>query len=104
MPRIDACALEDIEEEDLIGFDHRGRTYAVYRLPGDEVHCTDGLCTHEQVPLEDGLLMDHIVECPRHNGRFDIRTGAAKGAPVCIDLATYPARVENGRVIVDLPD
>lgn len=104
MPQIDACALEDIEEEDLIGFDHGGRTYAIYRLPGDVVHCTDGLCTHEQVHLKDGLVMDGIIECPRHNGRFDIRTGAAKGAPACIDLATYPARVQAGRVIVDLPD
>ncbi|MEQ8399853.1 MAG: MocE family 2Fe-2S type ferredoxin [Roseitalea porphyridii] len=103
MPAIDACALDDIEEEDLIRFDHGGKTYAIYRMFGQEVFCTDGLCTHEQVHLEDGLVMDYVIECPRHNGRFDIRTGAAKGAPACIDLATYPARVEGGRVIVELP-
>lgn len=104
MTWIDACALDDIEEEDLIGFDHDGRTYAIYRMYGQEVFCTDGLCTHEKVHLKDGLLMDHIVECPRHNGRFDIRTGAAKGAPACVDLATYPARVENGRVLITISD
>lgn len=103
MPSIDACALDDIEEEDLIRFDHDGRVYAIYRLPGDEVFCTDGLCTHEQVDLSDGLVMDGIIECPRHNGRFDIRTGSPKGAPVCVALGTYPARVENGRVLVEVP-
>jgi 3-phenylpropionate/trans-cinnamate dioxygenase ferredoxin subunit len=103
VPKIDACALDDIEEEDLIRFVHDGHVYAIYRMFGDEVFCSDGLCTHEHVDLSDGLLMDYIIECPRHNGRFDIRTGEAKGAPVCVALATYPARVEGGRVMVDLP-
>ena len=42
------------------------------------------------------------TECPRHNGRFDIRTGEPKGGPVCVRLGTYPARVESRRVLVDL--
>ena len=103
MAEIDACALDDIDPEDLLRLDHGGRTYAVYRLADDTVWCTDGLCTHEHVHLEDGLVIDHVIECPRHNGRFDIRTGAALGAPVCEALATYPARVAQGRVLVDLP-
>lgn len=102
MAEIDACALSDIEEEDLIRFDHDGKTYAIYRMEGEEVFCSDGLCTHEHVHLEDGLVMDYVIECPRHNGRFDIRTGEPLGAPVCVRLATYPARVENGRVLVDI--
>lgn len=102
MPWTDACALDDVEEEDLIRFEHGGRVYAIYRLPGDEVFCTDGLCTHEQVDLSDGLVMDGIIECPRHNGRFDIRTGEPKGGPVCVKLGTYPTRVESGRVLVEL--
>jgi 3-phenylpropionate/trans-cinnamate dioxygenase ferredoxin subunit len=102
MAEIDACALSDIEEEDLIRFDHDGKTYAIYRMEGEEVFCSDGLCTHERVHLEDGLVMDYVIECPRHNGRFDIRTGEPLGAPVCVRLATYPARVENGRVLVDI--
>lgn len=103
MAERDVCAIDDIDEEDLIRFDHAGKTYAVYRMMGEEVFCTDGLCTHEHVHLEDGLVMDYVIECPRHNGRFDIRTGEALGAPVCVNLGTYPARVEGGRVIVDLP-
>jgi 3-phenylpropionate/trans-cinnamate dioxygenase ferredoxin component len=99
---VDACGVDDVELEDLIRFDHGGRTYAIYRSPEDEFYVTDGLCTHEKVHLADGLVMDHVIECPKHNGRFDYRTGEPKGAPVCVSLQTYPARVEGGRVLVDL--
>lgn len=99
---VGACDAEDIEREDLIRFDYGDRTFAIYRSPNDNYYCTDGLCTHEQVHLEDGLVMDNIIECPKHNGRFDYRTGEAKGAPVCVNLDTYPVKVENGRVFVQI--
>ncbi|PQO23838.1 Rieske family ferredoxin [Rhodobacteraceae bacterium WD3A24] len=97
---IDACAADDIEQEDVIRFDHGERTFAIYRSPEDAYYCTDGLCTHEQVHLADGLVLDHIIECPKHNGQFDYRDGSARRAPVCENLATYPTRVEGGRVYV----
>ena len=97
---IDACAADDVENEDLVRFDHGTKTFAIYRSHKDEYFCTDGLCTHEQVHLSDGLVMDYIIECPKHNGRFDYRTGEAKGAPVCVDLKTYPAELRGGRIFV----
>ncbi len=97
-----ACEADAIEEEDVIRFDHAGRTFAIYRLAGDAYHATDGLCTHEQAHLADGFVIDAIIECPKHNGRFDVRTGAAKGAPACINLKTYPVRIEAGKVLIGL--
>ena len=99
---IEACATDDIDEEDLIRFDHEGRTFAIYRSPDDEFYCTDGLCTHENVHLADGLVMDHVIECPKHNGQFDYRTGEALRAPVCENLGTYPVKVEGGKVLVEI--
>ncbi|MEW9614429.1 MocE family 2Fe-2S type ferredoxin [Shinella sp. S4-D37] len=99
---IEVCAADEIDEEDVIRFDHAGRTFAIYRSPEDTYHATDGLCTHEKIHLADGLVMDHIIECPKHNGRFDYKTGEAKGAPVCIDLRTYPVKVEGGTVFIGL--
>jgi 3-phenylpropionate/trans-cinnamate dioxygenase ferredoxin subunit len=99
---IEACAVGDIDAEDVMRFDHQGRSFAIYRSPDDRYYATDGLCTHEKVHLADGLVMDHIIECPKHNGRFDYRTGAAKGAPVCVNLVTYPVRVEDGKVMIGL--
>ncbi len=99
---IEACKVDDVEEEDVIAFDHGDRTFAIYRSAEGEFHATDGLCTHEQVHLADGLVMGDIIECPMHNGRFNYKTGEAKGAPVCVNLATYPVRIEAGRVLIDI--
>ena len=59
-------------------------------------------CAADDIDNEDGLVMDHTIECPKHNGRFDYRTGAAKGAPACINLKTYPVKVEGGKVFIDV--
>lgn len=98
---IKACATDDIEDEDVIRFDHAGQTYALYRKD-DAYFATAGLCTHENVHLADGLVMDYVIECPKHNGRFDYRTGAAKGAPVCINLKTYAVKVEGDDLYIEI--
>ena len=98
---IDTVAFDDIDEEDVVRFDHAGRTFAIYRIDG-EVHASDGLCTHEHVHLCDGLVMGHVIECPKHNGRFDVRDGKPLSAPVCEKLTIYPARVEAGRILIEV--
>ena len=97
---VDAGEPEKIDAEDVIRFDHGGKTYALYRSEDDRYFATDGLCTHEKIHLAGGLVMGTIIECPKHNGRFDYTTGAAKGAPVCVDLKTYPVKVEGGRLML----
>ena len=99
---VEACAADAIAREDVERFDHGGRTYAIYRSAEDEYFATDGLCTHEEAHLADGLVMDDIIECPKHNGLFNYKTGEAKGAPVCVDLKTYPVRIVAGKVLIDL--
>jgi 3-phenylpropionate/trans-cinnamate dioxygenase ferredoxin subunit len=97
---IKVCTKDAIDEEDVIRFDHDAKTYAIYRSPEDTFHATDGLCTHEKIHLADGLVMDNTIECPKHNGRFDYTTGDAIGAPVCINLKTYPLKVEGESVFI----
>ena len=98
---IPTVAFDSIDNEDVVRFDHAGKSYAIYRVDG-QVYASDGLCTHEHVHLCDGLVMDHVIECPKHNGRFDIRDGRPLGAPVCVALKTYPAKVEGGKVHLEL--
>jgi 3-phenylpropionate/trans-cinnamate dioxygenase ferredoxin subunit len=95
---IEACAAGDVEREDVRRFDHGERTFAIYRTADDHYFATEGLCTHRQVHLSGGFVMGHIIECPKHNGRFDFTTGQAQGAPACIDLQTYPVKLEAGKV------
>ncbi len=102
MPWITACATDDIDPEDLIRFDHGGQTYAIYRSPKGDFFATDGKCTHEAVHLADGLVMGHRIECPKHNGQFDYRTGEAMRPPVCVNLRTHRVRVEGGSVQIEV--
>ncbi|MGR3616885.1 MAG: non-heme iron oxygenase ferredoxin subunit [Paracoccaceae bacterium] len=98
---IQACACADIDEEDLIRWDHAGKTYAIYNTDHG-FFATDGMCTHEAQHLEDGLVTDDVIECPLHQARFNIRTGKVLSAPACEDLRTYPVRIEAGMVHVQI--
>lgn len=95
-----ACDADDIDKEDVIRFDHEGVSFAIYRSPEGEFFATEGLCTHEKVHLAQGLVMDDIIECPKHNGRFNYKTGEAKGAPVCVNLKIFAVKLENGKVFL----
>lgn len=102
MPWIDVCAADDIEAEGALRFDAGGRTFAIFRNDRDEYFCTDGLCTHEAVHLAEGLVIGNTVECPKHASIFDIATGEVESPPACENLQTYPAKVEGGRVLIEV--
>ena len=99
---IAACSVGDIDAEDVMRFDHGGHTYAIYRSPDDEFFATAGRCTHEDVHLCDGLVMDYVIECPKHNGRFNYKTGEALRAPVIHDLKTYATKRDGDEVFIAL--
>ena len=94
-----ACACDDIDDEDVIRWDHGGRVYAIYKAE-DGFYCTDGVCTHAAQPLDAGLLTGHVIECPLHQGRFDIRSGKVVSPPPRVGLNTYPVKTEDGQVYV----
>ena len=96
------CEIDEITEEDVLQFEHGGQVYAIYHTPSG-FYATDGLCTHEDEPLADGLVLGEIIECPKHQGRFHIPTGKAKGAPVCVNLKTYATKIEGQRVHIGIP-
>ena len=92
---LEVCNATDIEDESVYRFDYQRKSYALYNLAG-EFHATDGFCTHEQQHLEDGFVVDGIIECPLHMGQFDIETGEALAGPVCVDLKIYDVKNEMG--------
>jgi 3-phenylpropionate/trans-cinnamate dioxygenase ferredoxin subunit len=99
---IETCAVDDIEEEDVIRFDFADRTFAIYRTAKDKYYATDGFCTHEKVHLADGLVIGNIIECPKHNGRIDFCTGEPKRAPICEKIKTYPVKKEAGKIYIKI--
>jgi 3-phenylpropionate/trans-cinnamate dioxygenase ferredoxin component len=96
------CDSAELEVGDVTDVKIEGKTYAVYRL-ADGLHATDGLCTHEQACLADGLVLDgDLIECPKHNARFHIPTGKAVRRPAKADLAVYAVVEEGGKVFIEI--
>ena len=75
---------------------------AVYRLD-DGFFITDDTCTHGQASLSEGVIDGDMVECPLHAGCFSIRTGEPMAFPAAVPIRTYPARVVNDEIFVELP-
>lgn len=98
---VDASAVDDVPDDDVAAVAVEGRDIALYKVNG-EVYATDNTCTHGQARLCDGFLEGHEIECPLHQGRFDVRNGQATCAPVTEALRCYPVRVVGGRVLLKL--
>ena len=95
----DAAAVDDVPEDDVMGIVVAGRDLALYSA-GGEIFATDNICTHGQARLCEGFLEGHEIECPLHQGRFDVRTGQPTCAPVTEAIRSYPVKVEGDRVFL----
>lgn len=95
---IEICAAADLTTEDVIRFDYKRRTFALYRDNNGHLFASDGICTHGNTHLAGGLVKGSIIECPKHNGRFNLADGSPARAPVCRGLATYPIKDVGGRI------
>ncbi|WP_069865829.1 non-heme iron oxygenase ferredoxin subunit [Pseudomonas citronellolis] len=96
---IRAAHFDDVPEDDVIGVSLNNHEYALYKVDG-EVFATDNICSHGHARLCDGFLEDGQIECPLHQGRFDIRNGKAMCEPLTEDIRAYPVRVEDGNVFL----
>jgi len=95
-----AADFAAIGDGKVLGVTLGGTQVALYRL-GGEVFATHGICTHALAFLKDGWLENGEIECPLHQGRFDVRTGRALCAPLSQDLDCYAVELRDGMVWVD---
>jgi anthranilate 1,2-dioxygenase large subunit len=90
-------------EDGVTGVNVDGVPIALYRL-GDEIFATHGICTHALAFLSDGWVEDGKIECPLHQGQFDIRTGKALCSPVTEDLRVYPVKRDGDDILINLSE
>ena len=97
----DAAAADQLPQDDVTAIVVADRELAFYCVEG-EVFATDNICTHGHARLCEGFLLGHEIECPLHQGRFDVRTGQATFEPAEEAIRSYPVRIDGGRVYVAL--
>ncbi len=73
---IEVCSASDLRRADAVRFDHARKSYALYRDEDGHLFASDGFCTHGNTHLSGGLVKGKIIECPKHNGRFNLIDGS----------------------------
>ena len=99
----DLCPADAIAEGSYEILETDDVAVAVFRL-GDGFYAIEDVCTHDGEELTGGPVDGDQIICPRHGARFCIRTGEALSPPAYEATATFPVRVHEGRVQVDLED
>lgn len=97
---IDIAALEDIPLRGARVVKTGAGCVAVFRTGSDEVFALNNACPHKAGPLAEGIVHGTSVTCPLHNWVISLETGQAQGADEG-QVATYPAKVEDGRILLD---
>lgn len=102
MAWISISTIAELEEAGgQLGCSLSGTPIAIYAVDGNYFATAD-TCTHGQARLSEGYLEGFLIECPLHQGLFDIRTGEAKGPPCTKPIRTIPVREEGGKILVDI--
>jgi MocE subfamily Rieske [2Fe-2S] domain protein len=99
---IEVCADSDLGKSAAVRVDCGKNTFAIYRDGQGSLFATDGLCTHGNTHLADGLVLADTIECPKHNGRFRLADGSPARAPACRGLATYPIESRHGKIFLNV--
>ncbi len=97
--RFDLGPAADLPTGGMRRVDVDDRTFAVCRLDDGALAVTDGICTHGRAHLAEGRVAGCEIECPKHNGRFDARTGQPVRRPARTPIAVYEAEVVDGRIL-----
>jgi 3-phenylpropionate/trans-cinnamate dioxygenase ferredoxin subunit len=100
MAFVKVCDVNDLPPGEALKF-VASCAVALFRV-GDQFYATDDTCTHAEASLSDGYIDGDIVECPFHSAKFCLRTGQALSLPASEPLRTYPVKVADGAVFVDV--
>ena len=103
MPWVYAARCADLVDRDVIGVNCGSERVAIYRMEAG-IFATSDTCPHLGASLSEGCLVQGFIECPLHFALFDISTGESDGSVTTRGVRTYPTKVEQDTIYVDLPD
>ena len=102
MPKfVKLAKVDDIPSGEALQVEADGQTLALVRV-NDEVYCVHDICTHEHAHLSEGFCEGFELECPLHGSIFDVRTGEVKSLPATEPVSTFPVKLEDGEVHIDI--
>jgi len=96
---IKVASVSDVPEDGTLLVNFGVEPVCLYNL-GGKIYATHDTCTHGQASLADGFVEGGAIECPLHQGKFDIATGKAVAVPCVEDIRTYPVKIDGGAVLL----
>ena len=94
-----ACDFDSVTANDVVRFDRNDETFAVIKLADGRCSVIDGLCTHGKAHLAEGFVDGTTIECPKHNGRFNVLSGEPIASPVRVATTVYETRVNGDKIV-----
>ncbi len=99
---IDIAPMEQVPNGERLFIEAESRQIVIFNMAG-KLYAIGDVCSHDNGPVGDGEIEGDEIICPRHGGRFDIRTGKATSLPAVVDIPSYPVRVVDGMIQLGLP-
>ncbi len=99
---LEIAPADQVPEGERLFFEVEGKSIVIFNLAG-KLFAIGDVCSHDNGPVGDGEIEEDEIICPRHGGRFDIRTGKATSLPAVVDIPSYPVRVVGGMIEVGVP-
>jgi 3-phenylpropionate/trans-cinnamate dioxygenase ferredoxin subunit len=102
--RIDLLAIDDVPPGTMaMAWVDGTEPVLVVNVEGD-VRAFQGICSHEYFELDKGFLTAGSLTCALHLSRFDLESGDALDPPAELPIVRYPVLVEDGRVLIEVPE
>jgi 3-phenylpropionate/trans-cinnamate dioxygenase ferredoxin component len=99
---LEIAPADQLPEGERLYIEVGGKQIVIFNLAG-KLFAIGDVCSHDNGPLGDGEVDEHEVVCPRHGGRFDIRSGKATSLPAVMDIPSYPVREKDGMIEIGIP-
>ena len=94
-------SADAVEEKSFGCFEINGQAVVVCRFR-NEYFAVENLCSHALSTFDEGRLRGYRIMCPLHGATFDIRDGACTGAPASRPIRSFPVRIVDGMIEVNL--
>jgi 3-phenylpropionate/trans-cinnamate dioxygenase ferredoxin subunit len=104
MRRIDLLGVDEVGDGEMKMVWVDGTDQVLVINHGGHFSAIQGVCSHEYFELDKGFLTAGTITCALHLSRFDLSDGEPLDPPAELPLEVYPVLVENGRVLIEVPD
>jgi 3-phenylpropionate/trans-cinnamate dioxygenase ferredoxin subunit len=99
---LEIVPADQLPEGERLYIEVGGKQIVIFNLAG-KLFAIGDVCSHDNGPVGDGEIEENEIICPRHGGRFDIRSGKATSLPAVVDIPAYPVRVVDGMIEIGMP-